>query len=196
MKKPSLLLLTTILILTACNNNKSKDGKAGSGKDKTTVDTIDIKTSDPEHENEKQLEALQNLSPIPVDQLKALIPGQILGAQRSDVDITSSLGANMASVKYKISDSAELNLDLYDCGGPGGSGVYNMQWLGMLQSREDETNTKIIDLKGGKAILETSTENTETHLTYFSGGRYLVILEGINMNADALKTVASQLNIK
>src|SRR5436190_889041 len=66
------------------------------------------------------------------------------------------------------------------------------------KERDDNDNeyTKVIGFAGGKAIEHCMKADNECSLTYFSGGRFLVALEGNKINADELKKIARGLKIK
>ncbi|MEI9806669.1 MAG: hypothetical protein WDO16_01630 [Bacteroidota bacterium] len=145
----------------------------------------------------KQTEDLQKLQPLSLDELKALLPETIMGAKRSKFEATSMSGTGFASAEYNLNDSTEIKVDIWDCAGPAGAGLYSTQYLGMfsIQSVSDDEYTKTIDFKGEKAIENCKTSNNRCTLTYFTGKRYMVALEGRNMHPDGLKQAAGELKI-
>ena len=198
MKKTFSLLLAVGIVLTACNNNKPKETTIVSedGKDKVTIDLNKMQNA--AADMQKQTEELQKLTPLSLDQLKALVPETLMGVQRSKYNTTSAMGTGVATAEYKMNDSTDVKLTVYDCAGPGGAGIYSMQYLGMynVQSESDEEYTKTIDFMGGKAFEHCRKTRQECTITYFTGSRFLVSLEGNNVGADDLKKAAQELNIK
>ncbi|MEO6611544.1 MAG: hypothetical protein ABIT05_01920 [Chitinophagaceae bacterium] len=199
MKKIFSSLLVVSLFVLACNSNKSKEGVTVTSKDGNETVTINPKELQDAAQNmAKMKEELGKLTPLSQDQLKALVPEQLMGATRTDLDASAAAGATAADAHYKMNDSADVKLTIIDCAGPGGAGIYSLQFLGMYNMQEDNEKeyTKTIDFNGGKAFENCKKTRPECTLTYFSGGRFLVILEGDHVGIDALKAAAKGLNIK
>ncbi|MBK9568488.1 MAG: hypothetical protein IPP43_08120 [Chitinophagaceae bacterium] len=199
MKRFPSFLVVFILLIGACNNNKSKDSVTVTSKDGDETVTIDPKQMQNAAEDMvKMKDELGKLTPLNTDQLKALLPEQLMGAARSDMNVASAMGASTAEAKYEINDSTDIRLNIIDCAGPGGAGIYSMQYLGMFNFQEENEDeyTKTIDFNGGKGFENCKKTRSECTLTYFSGGRFLVSLEGNNVGIDALKSAAKGMNIK
>ena len=198
MKKTSSLLLAAGILIAACNNNKPKETTIVSedGKEKVTIDANKMQST--AAEMQKKTEELQKLPPLSLDQLKAMIPETLMGIKRLKYNTTSAMGTGVATAEYEMNDSTNIKLTIYDCAGPGGAGIYSMQFLGMynVQSESDEEYTKTIDFMGGKAFEHCRKTRQECTITYFTGERFLVSLEGDNVAADDLKKAAKELNIK
>ena len=194
MKKTMSALFVFAIVLAACNNKKTKDGETTTTKDGTeqiSADTDKMKAA--EEAIEKRKEELTNLTPLTEDKISALLPEQLMGAAKTNPDISSGQGAIVASANYKTSDSTAITVTIKDCAGPGGVGIYNMH-LGAITMLEE--NTKIIDYKGEKALEHCDTDENTCTFTYFAGGRFLVTLEGENVSIDGLKQAAKGLDIK
>lgn len=191
-------LLAATLLLAACKN-KAKESTvftSSDGKEKVTIDPGQMQQA--AQDMEKQKAALEKLTPLTLDQLKALIPENLMGAKRKNFTVNSSMGAGLARGEYELNDSTRISLNIYDCAGPGGAGIYGLQYLGMMniQQESDEEYTKSIDFNGGKAYEHCNKTSNSCTLTYFSGDRFLVTLEGDYVGAEALKQAAKGLNIK
>ncbi len=188
MKQIVFVLLTATIYLTACNNNKSAEKK------EITVNQVQTAAQD----MEKQKAELEKLTPLNADQLKALVPETLMGANRTNVEVNFSMGAGLATGEYELNDSTQITLNIYDCAGSAGAGIYSMQYLGMinLEEENEEEYTRTIDFNGGKAFEHCEKASNDCTLSYFSGGRFLVTLEGDHVGADALKQVARGLDIK
>ena len=199
MKKVIAPLLVSSLLFIACNNNKPKDSvtiTSEDGKEKVTINPNEMQNA--AMDMQKNKEELSKLTPLSSDELKALIPEQLMGATRSNLDVNAAMGASVASAQYKIDDNRDIKLNVIDCAGPGGAGIYAMQYLGMFNIQQDDENEyiKTIDFNGGKAFENCKKTRNECTLTYFSSGRFLISLEGDNVGIDELKGVAKGLNIK
>jgi hypothetical protein len=198
MKQITSFLLCATLLLAACKNNKPKEITipGSDGKEKISIDLNKIQ--DAAKDMEKQKAELEKLTPLSLEQLKALLPETLIGAPRKSYETNASMGAGLATAKYELNDSTDVKLNIWDCGGSGGAGIYGMQYMTLwnIQQDNDREYSKTIDFNGGKAMEHCYKENNNCTLTYFTGGRYLVTLEGNNVGADALKQAAGSLNIK
>ncbi len=191
--------LVAATLLIACNNKKASETVTVTSKDGKENVTIDpAKMQDAATDMAKMKEELGKLTPLTADQLKAMLPAQLMDAPPSNVDVSAAAGASVAEADYKINDTTEVKLSVIDCAGPGGAGIYSMQYLGLynIQQDDEEEYTKTIDFNGGKAFENCKKTRAECTLTYFSGNRFLVTLEGENVGIDALKRAAKGLNIK
>lgn len=198
MKKLSSLLLALAILLTACNNNKPKETIVVSDDGKEKV-TIDIKQAQNASEQmQKMSEELQKMPSLSLDQLKSMIPEELMGVKRKSFNATSAMGAGLASGEYEINDSSDVKLSIYDCAGPAGAGIYSMQYLGMMniQSESDDEYTKSIDFMDGRAYEHCEKSSNDCTLTWFASGRLLISLEGRHTGIDAIKQAAQSLNLK
>ena len=156
MKQLSSFLLSVTVLLAACNNNKSKDTAtftSEDGKEKVTVDMKQMQNA--AADMEKQKAELEKLTPLTIDQLKAMIPETLMGVARKNFNASTTMGAGLATAKYEINDSMDIKLNIYDCAGSGGAGIYSLQYLGMMnmQQESDDEYTKTVDFNGGKAFV-------------------------------------------
>lgn len=193
------LLITAALFITACNNNKPKDSvtiTSENGKEQVTVDANQMQNA--AEEMEKIKDELGKLTPLTADELKAIFPAEVMGTPASDIEVASAMGASTAEAKYKLNDSTDIKISIIDCAGPGGAGIYSMQYLGMLniQQEDEDEYTKTIDFNGGKAFENCRKDRNECTLTYFSGGRLLISLEGDNVGINTLKEIVKTLKTK
>ena len=199
MKRIISVLLACTILMAACNNKKPKETTiftSPDGKEKLTIDPRQMQ--DAAQEMEKQKTELEKLTPLTLDQLKALIPENLMGAKRTNYTASATMGAGLARGEYELNDSTRISLNIYDCAGSAGAGIYSMQYLGMfnMQQESDEEYTKTIDFNGGKAFEHCNKVSNDCTLSYFSGGRFMVTLEGDHVGAATLKQAAGELNIK
>lgn len=199
MKQIFTLLLMSSFIFLACNNNKPKDNitvTSKDGKEQVNIDPAQMKNT--LQDMQKIKEDLEKLTPLSTEGLTALVPEQLMDAPRTDLDVKSAMGATVANADYKINDSADLTLEIVDCAGPGGAGMFGMQYLGMINinSDDEDETVKTVDFNGGKAIENCRKKKNRCTIAYFSGNRFLVSLKGDNVGIDALRGLAKGLNIK
>jgi cysteine sulfinate desulfinase/cysteine desulfurase-like protein len=196
MKRIFSILSILLFVLVACDNADPKT-KEGTEKADSTVIIAEQKRA-AAAANEKMLAELEKMTPLPEEELKKLLPEMLMDAATSNSSVNSTLGASVATAEYQINDSTKITLSIYDCAGPGGAGLYNLQYAGLLEYTADNPTeyTKVIDFNGSKAIEHCKKQSIECSFTYFSGERYLMQLDGKNVNADKLKRIAGGLKIK
>lgn len=188
---------TTLLI--ACNDNKKAGEVTIKGKDGEEVTVNMNEMSKAAEKMKDRSEELQKLTPLSLDELKALLPAEIMGAKRDNMEAMKMAGlANFAKADYKINDSTEISLYVFDCAGSAGAGYYNMAFFGLMNFEQDNESeyTKTTEFKGDKAIEKCRKDRAECEFMCFAGDRYLVQLKGDNVGIDQLKQVAGGLNIK
>lgn len=192
------LILTASILLAACKSTPKNAVTINSedGKEKVTVDLNQAQSA--ANEMQKKTEELKALTPLTLDQLKALVPETLAGGKRKSYSANSAMGTSMAEASYEVNDSTDIEFTIYDCAGEAGSGFYSLQYLGMfnMQSENETEYTKTIDFNGGKAIESCQKDGSRCELTYVSGGRYLIMLKGHHLGAEALKTIGGHLDIK
>jgi hypothetical protein len=199
MKSTILYLVAFGFFLAACNNNKPKPLTITSddGKNKVSVDVNSVSaTTD---EMQKKMEELKKLTPLTTDQLKAMLPEEIMGIKRSSFNANSMMGFATAEATYRDSSTEkQINLSIFDCAGEAGAGVYSLSyWTKMnMQSETDNGYTKTVDFKGQKAV-EGYEKGSDTYeLTYVDSDRLLVTIKGEKTGLDAVKQTAQNLNLK
>jgi hypothetical protein len=196
------LILTCLIaasLLSACNNNKKPSEvtiTSEDGKEKVTVDpNMGSKTAEAMTE---KIEELKKLTPLSLDELKAMIPEEFMGMKRSSFNANSMMGAGTCNATYKSDDGKELKVTIIDCAGEAGAGIYSLRYWTMwnFQQEDDNGYQKTIDFNGGKAIEKYSKYNDEYGLTYVANDRLLVALEGEKMGLDGVKDAAKTLSLK
>ena len=189
----------TGLLFAACNNNKPKSMTITSedGKSKVSVDPNSVTaTTD---KLQKKMEELKKLTPLTTDQLKAMLPEEIMGMKRSNFSANSMMGYASAEATYKNdNDDKEIELNILDCAGEAGSGIYQLSyWTKMsIQSESDDGYTKTIDLNGDKAVETYEKGSDRYEVTRFISDRLLVSVKGRKTGLDAVKQTSQNLNLK
>lgn len=199
MKRICFYVAAAAIFFTACNNKKSAEQKAAEElQDNFKKMAEEIKENSGDIQKGK--EELEKLTPLTMEELKALVPETLMGTKRSNYNATNAMGASFVSAEYKINDTTDVKLSMYDCGGPAGAGIYSMQYLGLglgsIEQDSDEEYTKTISYGDGKAYEHCQKQRNDCTLTWFAGGRFLVTLDGDNVGADALKQAGKELKFK
>ena len=192
-------LFAALGILIACNNDKKSGELTVASEDGKTTASVDAsKASQAVDAMQKKVEELQKLSPYTLDQMKAFLPEVLAGAKRSKVSANSAMGAASSEGSYPVNDSTEIQVQLIDCAGEAGAGIYSMQYANMMtfQSESEDEYTKTIEFNGSKAIEHAKKDNSIAVLSYLAADRLLVTLEGRNTGIDMLKKAAGNLNLK
>jgi hypothetical protein len=201
MRKLLLFSITLLMLGTACNNKKKAGDITIEGKDgeKVTINTGELqKMAEKAEESNSKVEELKKLTPLSLDQLKALIPEEFMGMKRSRFNANSMMGAATCNANYKSEDGKELKVSIFDCAGEAGAGIYSLRYwtLWNFQQEDDNGYQKTVDFNGSKAIEKYRKSNEEYGLTYMSGDRFLVTIEGENTGLDLVKDAAKNLNVK
>lgn len=192
---PARFIILSIVFYTlfSCKETKTKEDKS-----QTTDSTMIDKKGDPGPGNPEIdiKEQLANLTPLGAEELKALLPSSLQGAEQENADFSSSTGAATVNAEFKINDSVKVQLTLVDCAGPAGSGFFATQWLDRINAGSGTADSKIIEFKGGKAIQESPADSQERSITWFGGNRYLLTLFGEKIEPGELKKIAEGIEIR
>jgi len=195
------LILLSGLIAASCKG-KSKNTITIKDEDGKTTGTIDVsdmpKTASAANELEKKMEELKKLTPLSLDQLKAMLPEEFMGMKRSNFSANSMMGTGSCNATYKGNDDKELKISIIDCAGEAGAGLYSLRFWSLMnfQQEDDDGYSKTIDFNGQKAVESYKKNNDEYSLMYTASDRLLVHLEGEKTGLEALKQAASNLNLK
>lgn len=187
-----IIITCFLLIFVSCNNSKKSDSAAGK------EDTAGKKTDKPVAASgpEQFLEELRNLAPLGADELKAKLPATIMGAAVTDAEYNESMGAGLVTGQYVVSDTSKITLNIYDCAGDGGAGVYNMQYVNMVDVKIDNENdyTKTISIGGVKGYEQCQKQRNDCSITWFVNKRFLVSMESENISAGELIAEAKKIS--
>ncbi len=194
-----ILALSTALFF-ACNPKKTGNDV---GKEKENgKETAFPDTSGKGNATEvmlKMKEELENMSPLSPDELKKRIPEKLMGATRSDIDVSDGLGTLAAGTDYQINDSTAIRLEIIDCAGAGGVGFFSMQYTSMMEPEENDSEItyKVIDFNGYKASESCMKSRPgDCTFSFFTGNRFYILMEGSHVGIEPLKEAAGKLDIK
>lgn len=198
MKRVFVTILVCIAII-ACKGPSDKITIKDEKGNKTTVDVSSVTEAAKNiEENAGKAEELKKLTPLSIDQVKALIPNELMGMQRSSFSANSAMGVSVGKGTYKGDGDKELNIEIIDCAGEMGASWYTMRYFSLwnFQQEDDNGYQKTIDFNGGKAIEKYTKSNDRYELTYFGNDRFIVNVDGEKVGLDAIKQVANNLTLK
>ena len=197
--KQLLLPFFFALFLASCGDKGKVKSVQKNEDGTTTTTTVDTeKMTEASNEMEKKMEELKKLPAMSTDQLKALLPEEVQGIKRSNFNASSMMGYGYAEGEYQVDDTTSLKIDIYDCAGEAGSGIYGLNYWSKMSFQQESSKgyTKTIDFMGDKAVEQVDNDMNQSTLTYFANERLLVVLTGRNMKPDKLKDAAKSLNLK
>ena len=199
MKRVILSLVVAILTIVACKNNKSKTMTITSDDGKSKV-SVDVNSAAAVSDDmQKKMEELKKLTPLTTDQLKTMLPDELMGLKRASFNANSMMGFASAEARYKNeNDDKQIELNILDCAGEAGAGVYSLSyWTKMsMQSESDNGYTKTVDFDGNKAVETYDKGGDRYELTYVASDRLLVTMKGEKTGLDAVRQVAQGLKLK
>ena len=195
------LLPVAIIFMVSCANNRDK-GKISIKDEKGKTATFDVKSIEElakvaENSMDKA-EELKKLTPLSTDQLKAMMPDELMGIKKTSFTADSYSGASSSTATYKSDDGKELKLIIYDCAGEAGAGIYAIRYMTMwnIQHEDDHGYQKTVDFNGQKAIENYVKSNDQYSLAFLHNDRLLVTVEGEKTGLDLVKQAANSLNLK
>lgn len=215
--KHQFILLTTALLLGACNNNKEAT-HAQKSSDGTTAATVnknedaeDVSGDDAFDKREKEL---QKLIPLSRKELSSLLPKKVTDFELKSyiVKKISELNPILPTEKnidiffaeYINDKGVEIKLEANDCAGEGTS-FYSVVMLGnTLLGYQDSTvinhddlngDSKYIRFMGGIAFEEIDENNNEIHFSYIVNDRFNIRLCCDKAEAEKLKSFAKNLKL-
>jgi len=194
------VLLSAFIIscaLVACKGPKDKVVIKDENGNKVASVSVSEATKTME-ETANKAEELKKLTPLSLDQVKALIPNELLGMPRTNFDANAAGGYASAKGTYRGEGDKELNIEIIDCAGEMGSLIYNTRFFAFwnYQHEDDNGYEKTIDFNGGKAVEKYTKSNERYELTSFANDRFVVHVEGEKIPLDDVKKVANGLNLK
>jgi|KBSMisStandDraft_5_1062788.scaffolds.fasta_scaffold36626_4 hypothetical protein len=199
MKRVILSLVVAILTIVACKNNKSKTMTITSDDGKSKV-SVDVNSAAAVSDDmQKKMEELKKLTPLTTDQLKTMLPDELMGLKRASFNANSMMGFASAEARYKNeNDDKQIELNILDCAGEAGAGVYSLSyWTKMsMQSESDNGYTKTVDFDGNKAVETYDKGGDRYELTYVASDRLLVTMKGEKTGLDAVRQAAQGLKLK
>lgn len=190
-----LIILSSLLIIS-CNSKKGKAEPEATPQDSAVV------ANDPANRLKQEMEtiagSLDKLAPLEQDKLKALLPAELMGGTQTSADVNNNNGASVATAEYAVNDTIKVTLSIYDCAGEAGVGIFNTQFRS-LESNVQETAdeyTRPVSINGARGYEHRDIPGKTCSVTWFAAKRYLVVLEGTNIESQPLRQVAGTIRLQ
>lgn len=186
--------IAVVMLFSSCKGKKTYT--TDDGNTKVTYDVSEVE--DASKEMNAKMEELKKLSPMTADQIKLMLPEELLGMKRTNFSANSMMGYASGEATYLKNDSAQLRLTIFDCAGEAGSAFYMMNyWSKMsMESQTDDGYVKTIEFMGGKAVEDYKKYNNSYTITFSANDRLMINLSGENMSRGELEDAAKALNLK
>ncbi|WP_312818243.1 hypothetical protein [Kaistella carnis] len=201
MKK--LMLSAAALVLFCCSKEESKQ-KAKSGGLSDVVSNVKnySKINSSVQDVSKNIETLKKMTPLTNEELKALLPEELLGLKRKELSVGDNAMMQLASAeaKYSDGDQKKIKLEIMDGAGETGSAMVSILMMSFNMNKEKITETgyeKTAEINGNKAIIkENSGENyVNSSIQMVAKNRYLITLTGDGISYDDLEKALNQLKL-
>jgi len=193
--RSTILTLVCSLLIISCNSKKGKTEPEPGPADSAAV------ANDPASRLKQEMESiagsLDKLTPLEQDKLKALLPAELMGGAQTSAEVNNNNGASVATAAYAVNDTIKVTLSIYDCAGEAGVGIFNTQFRS-LESNVQETAdeyTRPATINGVKGYEHCDIPGKTCSVTWFASGRYLVVLEGTNIESRPLRQVAGTIRL-
>jgi hypothetical protein len=190
MPRLKLLLFAAIVVFHSCGGNKKARPDQAVAKDNSPVAHDDNR-----YKNHR--EALEKVTPISANELVELVPVELRGATRTSSKVRPLNGTTIAEADYEVSGQPEISLEIIDCAGPAGAGVYEMKFYRLLDRDKDDEGLTIrtISLNGRPTLEQCIQSNDYCCITWFAENRYLVSLSSGNNTLEILKQVSRAIKL-
>ena len=197
------MLSAAALVLFCCSKEESKQ-KAKSGGLSDVVSNVKnySKINSSVQDVSKNIETLKKMTPLTNEELKALLPEEILGLKRKELSVGDNAMMQLASAeaKYSDGDQKKIKLEIMDGAGETGSAMVSILMMSFNMNKEKITETgyeKTAEINGNKAIIkENSGENyVNSSIQMVAKNRYLITLTGDGISYDDLEKALNQLKL-
>lgn len=201
MKK--LMLSAAALVLFCCSKEELKqEAKSGGLSDVVSNVKNYSKINSSVQDVSKNIETLKKMTPLTNEELKALLPEEILGLKRKELSVGDNAMMQLASAeaKYSDGDQKKIKLEIMDGAGETGSAMVSILMMSFNMNKEKITETgyeKTAEINGNKAIIkENSGENyVNSSIQMVAKNRYLITLTGDGISYDDLEKALNQLKL-
>ncbi len=219
MKKQLIQLFLIALILigfTACTTQSPEEKRKEALKEsagklaESTQDFVDQIGSNAEGTVTEALQGIEDAvnkiktdkdlkEPVNFRNLKELLPENLAGMSRKKHSGKTS-GAmgfkiSMAEATYQDGDQ-KLEVDIVDAGGIGTALMGNAAWAKLeIDEESDDGFKRTIEIDGNKSYQECSNNNKRCQLAMMVAERFVVSLEGRNVNMDQLMKIAKNMDL-
>lgn len=201
MKK--LMFCALALSLISCSKTETKTEEKSSGlSDAISTAKNYGKVSGSVNKMSENIETLKKLTPLTNEELKSVLPENLLGLKRFELSVGDASMMNLVSAeaRYKDENNNRIELQLMDGAGETGSAMVSMMMLGLNVDKDKITETgyeKSADIDGMHAIIseDKDGENVRSKIQLIAKNRYLMTLDGTGLSYEELKSALSEINM-
>ena len=201
MKK--LIMAIAVLMLVACSKEeKVKTEKSGGFSDLVSTAKNYKNINSSMQDVTKNIENLKNIPPLTNEELKAVLPEQLLGLKRRELSVGDNAMMNLSTAEAKYADDdkiKKIKVEIIDGAGETGSAMVSIMMMGLNINKEKTTETgfeKSTEINGAKSIISEnkSGDEIESKIQTVLKNRYLVTLSADGFSYEELKTALGELN--
>lgn len=211
-----LLIAITFIGFTACSTQtpeekRKEDLAESAGKlAESTQDFVDQLGSNAEGTVTDAIKGLEEAvnkiktdkdikEPVNFRNLKELLPEELAGMSRTKHSgkTTGAMGfkISMAEASYK-EDDQRLDVNIVDAGGVGTALMGNAMWSKLeIDEESDDGFKRTIEIDGNKSYQECSNNNKRCQLAMMVADRFVLSLEGRNVDMDQLMKIAKGMDM-
>ena len=201
MKK--LMLGASALLLFACSKEESKqEAKSGGLADVVSNVKNYSKINSSVQDVSKNIETLKKLTPLINEELKALLPEELLGLKRKELSVGDNAMMQLATAEAKYSDGEQkkIKLEIMDGAGETGSAMVSILMMSFNMNKEKITETgyeKTAEINGNKAIIKDNNDGSyvNSSIQMVAKNRYLITLTGDGVSYADLEKALNQLKL-
>ena len=113
MRSVLIYAMAIVFFFSACKGKDKDTTTITTDNGKTTLTVDPTKTETVTNEMEKKTEELKKLAPMTLDQIKAMLPAELLGMKRSSFNANAMMGFASADADYKKDDTTNLKTYCY-----------------------------------------------------------------------------------
>ena len=192
-----------VLMLVACSKEeKVKTEKSGGFSDLVSTAKNYKNINSSMQDVTKNIENLKNIPPLTNEELKAVLPEQLLGLKRRELSVGDNAMMNLSTAEAKYADddkSKKIKVEIIDGAGETGSAMVSIMMMGLNINKEKTTETgfeKSTEINGAKSIISEnkSGDEIESKIQTVLKNRYLVTLSADGFSYEELKTALGELN--
>ena len=192
-----------VLMLVACSKEeKVKTEKSGGFSDLVSTAKNYKNINSSMQDVTKNIENLKNIPPLTNEELKAVLPEQLLGLKRRELSVGDNAMMNLSTAEAKYADDdkiKKIKVEIIDGAGETGSAMVSIMMMGLNINKEKTTETgfeKSTEINGAKSIISEnkSGDEIESKIQTVLKNRYLVTLSADGFSYEELKTALGELN--
>ena len=199
-----LLILSAIaLTLVSCSKSETNtEEKSGGLSDVVSNVKNYSKLTTSAQGISKNIETLKQLQPLTNEELKAILPEELLGLKRRELSVgdNAMMAISTAEAKYSDGENKRIKVDVMDGAGETGSAMVSILMMSLNMNKEKTTESgyeKTAEINGNKAIIIEN--NNGSYLTSkiqtVVKDRYLITMDGNDIAFDDLKKALDELNL-